>query len=154
MKRVWCVLLALLLTVFASSCAAQGNVDNQQASTSAKPIIEEMMEEYGVQSAKPNPEDTFAATYQITRIETASGEVSADEATMQEIRDRGYRTVLVLQEDGSGVMELRGELSRFVYDDESGIITMNGQQSQMLLKDDGSLVIRDAAGTMYLELMD
>ena len=73
--------------------------------------------------------------------------------TMQDIRDRGYRTLLVLQEDGTGVMDLRGELTPFVYDDDNGIITMNNQTSQMTLYEDGSLVIRDKAGTMYLELM-
>ena len=152
MKKAWCILLALLIAIFSAACSAQNGTENQNIPSKPQ-TAQEVFKEYGVQSAKPNPEDTFAATYQITRIETAEGEVSADEATMQDIRDRGYRTVLVLQEDGTGVMELRGELSRFVYDDESGIITMNGQESQMILSEDGSLVIRDAAGTMFLELM-
>lgn len=150
MKKWWCLLLAVLLAFSLAACSARTSETTTEEPQTAGA---ETSGYSGLQMAKPNPEDTFAATYQIVRIETATGEGSADEATMQSIRDRGYRTLLVLQEDGSGVMDLRGELTPFVYDDDSGVITMNGQTSQMTLSEDGSLVIRDKAGTMYLELM-
>lgn len=151
MKRVWCLLLAVLLAWSLAACSAKAPAETteDQAGTSQSGYVLPG----GAHTAKPNPEDTFAATYQITRIETVSGEGSADEAAMQSIRDRGYRTLLVLQEDGSGVMDLRGELTPFQYDDNTGIITMNGQESQMVLSEDGSLIISDSAGTMYLQLM-
>ena len=152
MKRFWCLLLVLLLACSMAACSAKAPAETTEdpAQAADAPRIDYS----GQQTAKPNPDDTFAATYQIVRIETVSGEGSADEATMQDIRDRGYRTLLVLQEDGTGVMDLRGELTPFVYDDDSGVITMNDQTSQMILSEDGSLVITDKAGTMYLELMD
>ena len=152
MKKWWCLFLALLLVCSMTACSAKAPDDttDDQGSGSEQTA---QIDYSNVQTAKPNPDDTFAATYQIVRIETVSGEGSADEATMQDIRDRGYRTLLVLQEDGTGVMDLRGELTPFVYDDDSGVITMNDQTSQMTLSEDGSLVIRDKAGTMYLELM-
>ena len=151
MKRVWCLLLAVLLAGSLAACSAKAPAETteDQAGTSQSGYVLPG----GAQTAKPNPEDTFAATYQITRIDTVSGEGSADEDAMQSIRDRGYRTLLVLQEDGSGVMDLRGELTPFQYDDNTGIITMNGQESQMVLSEDGSLIISDSAGTMYLQLM-
>jgi hypothetical protein len=151
MKRFWCLLLALLLAFTVAACSA-----NAPAETTEEPIQTadaSRIDYSSQQTAKPNPDDTFAATYQIVRIETVNGEGSADEATMQNIRDRGYRTLLVLQEDGTGVMDLRGELTPFVYDDDNGVITMNNQTSQMTLYEDGTLVIQDKAGTMYLELM-
>ena len=151
MKKWWSLFLAVLLVFSLTACSAgtPGETNTEQETSGSEQTIDYS----GVQTAKPNPEDTFAATYQIVRIETVNGEGSADEATMQDIRDRGYRTLLVLQEDGTGVMDLRGELTPFVYDDDNGIITMNNQTSQMTLYEDGSLVIRDKAGTMYLELM-
>ena len=151
MKKWWSLFLAVLLVFSLTACSAgtPGETNTEQETSGSEQTIDYS----GVQTAKPNPEDTFAATYQIVRIETVNGEGSADEATMQDIRDRGYRTLLVLQEDGTGVMDLRGELTPFVYDDDSGVITMNDQTSQMTLSEDGSLVIRDKAGTMYLELM-
>ena len=151
MKKWWSLFLAVLLVFSLTACSAgtPGETNTEQETSGSEQTIDYS----GVQTATPNPEDTFAATYQIVRIETVNGEGSADEATMQDIRDRGYRTLLVLQEDGTGVMDLRGELTPFVYDDDSGVITMNDQTSQMTLSEDGSLVIRDKAGTMYLELM-
>lgn len=153
MKKWLSLLLAVLLTFSLAACSARApeeiNEEQEMSGSEQTPQIDYS----AVQTAKPNPDDTFAATYQIVRIETVSGEGSADEAIMQDIRDRGYRTLLVLQEDGTGVMDLRGELTPFVYDDDSGVITMNDQTSQMTLSEDGSLVIRDKAGTMYLELM-
>ena len=163
MKKIWSLLLVLLLAGSLAACSAKAPADITE-----DPIVSEETEQVadaevpmagaylmdGAQTAKPNPDDTFAATYLITRIDTISGEGSADETAMQDIRDRGYRTLLVLQEDGTGVMDLRGELTPFVYDDDSGVITMNDQISQMTLTEDGSLVIRDSAGTMYLELMN
>ncbi len=151
MKKWWSLFLAVLLVFSLAACSVgtPGETNTEQETSGSGQTIDYS----GVQTAKPNPEDTFAATYQIVRIETVNGEGSADEATMQDIRDRGYRTLLVLQEDGTGVMDLRGELTPFVYDDDSGVITMNDQTSQMTLSEDGSLVIRDKAGTMYLELM-
>ena len=153
MKKWLSLLLAVLLTFSLAACSARApeetNEEQEMSGSEQTPQIDYS----AVQTAKPNPDDTFAATYQIVRIETVSGEGSADEAIMQDIRDRGYRTLLVLQEDGMGVMDLRGELTPFVYDDDSGVITMNDQTSQMTLSEDGSLVIRDKAGTMYLELM-
>ena len=149
MKKWWCLILAVLLACSLAACSAKAPAD-----TTEEPVQTADAPDYSsVQTAKPNPDDTFAATYQIMRIETVTGEGSADEATMQNIRDRGYRTLLVLQEDGTGVMDLRGELTPFVYDDDSGVITMNDQTSQMILSEDGTLVISDKAGTMYLELM-
>ena len=149
MKKWWCLILAVLLVCSMAACSAKAPAD-----TTEDPVQSADAPDYSsVQTAKPNPDDTFAATYQIMRIETVSGEGSADEATMQNIRDRGYRTLLVLQEDGTGVMDLRGELTPFVYDDDNGVITMNNQTSQMTLYEDGTLVIQDKAGTMYLELM-
>ena len=149
MKKWWCLILAVLLACSLAACSAKA-----QADTTEEPAQTADAPDYSsVQTAKPNPDDTFAATYQIMRIETVTGEGSADEATMQNIRDRGYRTLLVLQEDGTGVMDLRGELTPFVYDDDSGVITMNDQTSQMILSEDGTLVISDKAGTMYLELL-
>ena len=149
MKKVWCLILAVLLVCSVTACSAKAPAD-----TTEEPVKAADAPDYSsVQTAKPNPDDTFAATYQIMRIETVTGEGSADEATMQNIRDRGYRTLLVLQEDGTGVMDLRGELTPFVYDDDSGVITMNDQTSQMILSEDGTLVISDKAGTMYLELL-
>jgi predicted small lipoprotein YifL len=152
MKRFWCLLLVLLLACSMAACSAKAPAETTEDPAQAADASR--IDYSGQQTAKPNPDDTFAATYQIVRIETVSGEGSADEATMQDIRDRGYRTLLVLQEDGTGVMDLRGELTPFVYDDDSGVITMNDQTSQMILSEDGSLVITDKAGTMYLELMD
>ena len=152
MKKFWALCLAVLLLFTMAACSAKAQtdaIDNQET-----PQADVQQTADARQTAKPNPDDTFAATYQITRIDTFSGEGSADEAAMQDIRDRGYRTLLVLQEDGTGVMDLRGELTPFVYDDDSGVITMNDQTSQMTLSEDGSLVIRDAAGTMYLELLN
>lgn len=150
MKKWWCLFLAVLLAFSLAACSAKA----PETTTEETQAAETGSIDYsGQQTAKPNPDDTFAATYQIVRIETVTGEGSADEETMQDIRDRGYRTLLVLQEDGTGVMDLRGELTPFVYDDDNGIITMNNQTSQMTLYEDGSLVIRDKAGTMYLELM-
>ncbi|MBR3749837.1 MAG: hypothetical protein IKN28_08200 [Firmicutes bacterium] len=153
MKKWLSLLLAVLLTFSLAACSARApeetNEEQEMSGSEQTPQIDYS----AVQTAKPNPDDTFAATYQIVRIETVSGEGSADEAIMQDIRDRGYRTLLVLQEDGTGVMDLRGELTPFVYDDDSGVITMNDQTSQMTLSEDGSLVIRDKADTMYLELM-
>ena len=153
MKKWLSLLLAVLLAFSLAACSARApeetNEEQEMSGSEQTPQIDYS----AVQTAKPNPDDTFAATYQIVRIETVSGEGSADEAIMQDIRDRGYRTLLVLQEDGTGVMDLRGELTPFVYDDDSGVITMNDQTSQMTLSEDGSLVIRDKAGTMYLELM-
>ena len=151
MKRFWCLLLALLLACSMAACSAKAPAETTEEPVQAADASR--IDYSGQQTAKPNPEDTFAATYQITRIETVSGEGSADEATMQNIRDRGYRTLLVLQEDGTGVMDLRGELTPFVYDDDNGVITMNDQTSQMTLYEDGTLIIQDKAGTMYLELM-
>ena len=149
MKKWWCLILAVLLVCSMTACSAKAPAD-----TTEDPVQSADAPDYSsVQTAKPNPDDTFAATYQIMRIETVSGEGSADEATMQNIRDRGYCTLLVLQEDGTGVMDLRGELTPFVYDDDSGVITMNDQTSQMILSEDGTLVISDKAGTMYLELL-
>ena len=149
MKKWWCLILAVLLACSLAACSAKAPAD-----TTEEPVQTADAPDYSsVQTAKPNPDDTFAATYQIMRIETVTGEGSADEATMQNIRDRGYRTLLVLQEDGTGVMDLRGELTPFVYDDDSGVITMNDQTSQMILSEDGTLVISDKAGTMYLELL-
>lgn len=150
MKKWWCLFLAVLLAFSLAACSAKAPEETTEdpQTAAAAPF-----DYSGQQTAKPNPDDTFAATYQIVRIETVTGEGSADEATMQDIRDRGYRTLLVLQEDGTGVMDLRGELTPFVYDDDSGVITMNDQTSQMTLSEDGSLVIRDKAGTMYLELL-
>ncbi|MBO4881343.1 MAG: hypothetical protein J5555_06640 [Firmicutes bacterium] len=149
MKKWWCLILAVLLAFSLAACSAKAPAD-----TTEEPVQTADAPDYSsVQTAKPNPDDTFAATYQIMRIETVTGEGSADEATMQNIRDRGYRTLLVLQEDGTGVMDLRGELTPFVYDDDSGVITMNDQTSQMILSEDGTLVISDKAGTMYLELL-
>ena len=149
MKKWWCLILAVLLVCSMAACSAKAPAD-----TTEEPVKAADAPDYSsVQTAKPNPDDTFAATYQIMRIETVTGEGSADEATMQNIRDRGYRTLLVLQEDGTGVMDLRGELTPFVYDDDSGVITMNDQTSQMILSEDGTLVISDKAGTMYLELL-
>ena len=158
MKKRLCLLLALLLALAMAGCKANDAqeqpepIENSELPAAVAEVAKPAGEYLDI-PAKPDPDDTFAATYLITRIETVSGEGSADEATMQSIRDRGYRTLLVLQEDGSGVMDLRGELTPFVYDDDSGVITMNGQTSQMTLSEDGSLVIRDKAGTMYLELM-
>lgn len=154
MRKIWALCLALLLLFSMTACSAKPQsdaIDNQETPQADAPQTAYTDTR---QTAKPNPDDTFAATYQITRIDTFSGEGSADEAAMQDIRDRGYRTLLVLQEDGTGVMDLRGELTPFVYDDDSGVITMNDQTSQMTLSEDGSLVIRDAAGTMYLELLN
>ena len=157
MKERLCLLLALLILALTGCSAAQTEEQTEPIEDSTLPAsvaeIAKPAGEYLDLPAKPDPNDTFAATYLITRIETVSGEGSADEATMQAIRDRGFRTIIVLEEDGNGVMDLRGELTRFVYDDESGVITMNGQTSQMTLLSDGSLVIVDPAGTMYLELM-
>ena len=155
MKRIWCLLLAAMLVFSMAACAAKEPAETSEnvPVASAEDSSSGMPDYLGEQTAKPNPEDTFAATYVITRIETVNGEGSADEATMQNIRDRGYRTLLVLQEDGTGVMDLRGELTPFVYDDDNGVITMNDQTSQMILYEDGTLIIRDKAGTMYLELM-
>ncbi len=150
MKKWWCLFLAVLLAFSLAACSAKAPEETTEDPQTA---AAEPFDYSGQQTAKPNPDDTFAATYQIVRIETVTGEGSADEATMQDIRDRGYRTLLVLQEDGTGVMDLRGELTPFVYDDDSGVITMNDQTSQMTLSEDGSLVIRDKAGTMYLELL-
>ena len=154
MKRFLCLFLALLLACSLAACTPkeQGETTEEDPS-GAVAAASQPFQPGGPQTAKPNPDDTFAATYQIVRIETVNGEGSADEATMQNIRDRGYRTLLVLQDDGTGVMDLRGELTPFVYDDDSGVITMNGQTSQMILSEDGTLVISDKAGTMYLELM-
>ncbi len=149
MKKWWCLFLAVLLAFSLAACSAEAPETIEEPQTADAGQIDYS----GQQTAKPNPDDTFAATYQIVRIETVSGEGSADEETMQNIRDRGYRTLLVLQEDGTGVMDLRGELTPFVYDDDNGVITMNNQTSQMTLYEDGSLIIRDKAGTMYLELM-
>ena len=153
MKRFWCLLLALLLAFSMAACSAKEEAEPSKNTEPIETADTERMDYSGNQTAKPNPDDTFAATYQIVRIETVSGEGSADEATMQNIRDRGYRTLLVLQEDGTGVMDLRGELTPFVYDDDNGVITMNNQTSQMTLYEDGTLIIQDKAGTMYLELM-
>ena len=153
MKRVWCLLLAVLLAGSLAACGAGSQTETNEDSALYLEEVDGKHFAGGAQTAKPNPEDTFAATYVITRIDTVSGEGSADEQTMQDIRDRGYRTLLVLQEDGTGVMDLRGELTPFVYDDDSGIITMNDQRSQMTLSEDGTLIIQDKAGTMYLELM-
>ena len=129
MKKWWCLFLAVLLASSLAACSAKAPETTEETQTAETGSIDYS----GQQTAKPNPDDTFAATYQIVRIETVTGEGSADEETMQDIRDRGYRTLLVLQEDGTGVM--------------------NNQTSQMTLYEDGSLVIRDKAGTMYLELM-
>ena len=157
MKKVWCLILAVLLAFSLAACSAKAPADTTEdpaaVEKSGSVQSAEAPDYSSVQTAKPNPDDTFAATYQIMRSETVSGEGSADEATMQNIRDRGYRTLLVLQEDGTGVMDLRGELTPFVYDDDSGVITMNDQTSQMILSEDGTLVISDKAGTMYLELL-
>ena len=142
MKKWWCLFLAVLLAFSLAACSAKAPETTEETQTAETGSIDYS----GQQTAKPNPDDTFAAT-------SVTGEGSADEETMQDIRDRGYRTLLVLQEDGTGVMDLRGELTPFVYDDDNGIITMNNQTSQMTLYEDGSLVIRDKAGTMYLELM-
>ena len=157
MKKRLCLLLALLLLALAGCSAAPadeqaGPIENADPAATVMDVARPAGE-YLDLPAKPDPGDTFAATYLITRIETVSGEGSADEAAMQAIRDRGFRTVIVLEDDGTGVMDLRGELTRFTYDDDSGIITMNNQTSQMTLLADGSLVIVDPAGTMYLELM-
>ena len=158
MKKWWCLILAVLLVFSMTACSANAPAETTEdpgktAEESGSVPTADAPDYSSVQTAKPNPEDTFAATYQIVKIETVSGEGSADEATMQNIRDRGYRTLLVLQEDGTGVMDLRGELTPFVYDDDSGVITMNDQTSQMTLYEDGTLIIQDKAGTMYLELM-
>ena len=153
MKKWLSLLLAVLLTFSLAACSARAPEETNEEQEMSGGEQTPQIDYSAVQTAKPNPDDTFAATYQIVRIETVSGEGSADEAIMQDIRDRGYRTLLVLQEDGMGVMDLRGELTPFVYDDDSGVITMNDQTSQMTLSEDGSLVIRDKAGTMYLELM-
>ena len=158
MKKRLCLLLALLLVLAMAGCKANEAqeqpepIENNELPAAVAEVAKPAGEYLDI-PAKPDPDDTFAATYLITRIETVSGEGSADEATMQAIRDRGFRTIIVLEDDGNGVMDLRGELTRFTYDDESGIITMNDQTSQMTLLSDGSLVIVDPAGTMYLELM-
>ncbi|MBR2099153.1 MAG: hypothetical protein IJ926_05660, partial [Firmicutes bacterium] len=100
MKKWLSLLLAVLLTFSLAACSARApeetNEEQEMSGSEQTPQIDYS----AVQTAKPNPDDTFAATYQIVRIETVSGEGSADEAIMQDIRDRGYRTLLVLQEDG------------------------------------------------------
>lgn len=180
MKRILCLLLALLLAFSLAACSAKNETGAsteepaetevpQTVTSEAIEVVEpeiEVSEEIvtpaelpmtpyyaGAETPKPSEEDSFAATYQITRIDTVSGEGSADETGMQSIRDRGYHTLLILNNDGTGVMDLLGEQTPFVYDDESGVITMNDQPSQMTLREDGTLVIQDAAGTMYLELL-
>ena len=79
MKKWWCLLLAVLLAFSLAACSARTSETTTEEPQTAGA---ETSGYSGLQMAKPNPEDTFAATYQIVRIETVTGEGSADEATI------------------------------------------------------------------------
>ena len=98
--------------------------------------------------AAPEPVD-YTGTYDVIKID--AGEASADEETMQQLRDLGYEAIMSFAADGTGLMSIAGEENDFTYDAEAGTINMNGADSKMEFNEAGQLLISDGGGTMYLE---
>ena len=98
--------------------------------------------------AAPEPVD-YTGTYDVIKID--AGEASADEETMQQLRDLGYEAIMSFAADGTGLMSIAGEENDFTYDAATGMIDMGGSKSIMKFNDDGQLVVGDGGGTMYLE---